>query len=195
MEKRRRAVYAGAASSRLISSSSFSSCRPCPTASSSPAANSIRPLPSWHSSSVSRRPAWFESSRRMISSSRSTAPSYVIASALIVFLRMSVSSEYLCLDAAVGQPRAEAPRRTHGGRPREQLAALVEENCIAALERALGVECPQRRGARLERLRAAFLECLARAVEARGGRGQPHRALVDADARALDRRRLHAHGG
>src|SRR3954452_21076036 len=69
------AVCGGVASRRAINSSSLSSSSPCPTASSSAAANSIRPLPSRHSSSVSRRPAWVEASRRMISSSRSTEDS------------------------------------------------------------------------------------------------------------------------
>src|SRR3954454_8291114 len=176
MENRRRVGYAGAASSLLISSSSFSSCRPWPTASSSPAANSIRPLPSWHSSSVSRRPAWFESSRRMISSSRSTAPSYDFVSVVICFLRRS-AFEYLCVDAAVGEASAETSRRAHGGRSRERLAAVVEKNCVAALERALGVERPQRGRARLERLRAPLLERSPCAIEAGGCRGQALAAL------------------
>src|SRR4051812_9961505 len=143
MEKRRRAVYAGAASSRLISSSSFSSCKPCPTASSSPAANSIRPLPSWHSSSVSRRPAWFESSRRMISSIRSTAASYVIDSVLIC---MPSVLTYLRSDAPVGEPDRKLTCLSHRGRRRERLPALVRHERVAALEGALGVVAAERRG-------------------------------------------------
>ena len=64
-------------SRRATSSSSRSSSRPRPTASSSAAQNSTSRRPSWQSSSVSRRPASPESSRRMISSIRAQAISYV----------------------------------------------------------------------------------------------------------------------
>src|SRR4051794_26848433 len=71
----RDAASGPAASSRAIRSSSLSSSSPLPTASSSAAAYSISSRPSVTSSSVSRRPASFESSRRMMASSRSIADS------------------------------------------------------------------------------------------------------------------------
>ena len=65
----------GRRSSRATSSSSRSSSSPRPTASSSAAQNSTSARPSWQSSSVSRRPASPESSRRMIASMRALAVS------------------------------------------------------------------------------------------------------------------------
>src|SRR4051812_26501669 len=153
--------YAGEASSRATRSSSRSSCKPCPTASSSPAANSIRPFPSRHSSSVSRRPAWFESSRRMISSSRSTAASYVIDSVVMSLLG------FVCVggDPPVGEPDREAACLAQRPRRRQRLAALVHEQRVTALERALRVVAAQRRGLRRQRDAAPFLPALARELE------------------------------
>src|SRR4051812_27363290 len=159
-------IYAGEASSRATRSSSRSSCKPCPTASSSPAANSIRPFPSWHSSSVSRRPAWFESSRRMISSSRSTAASYVIDSALMCFLHVS----YFRSNSSVRQPNAE-PARLADGRGRcQRLPAFIRQQRVAALQCALRVVSAERRRLRRQRGRAPLLPALACTLE----RSRPH---------------------
>src|SRR4051794_6924337 len=121
----------------------------------------------------------------MISSRRSTAPSYVIASAAISCLLLRV--DYLGADAAVGQPDVEAPGLARRRGCGQRLAVVVQEQCVAALEGALRVVGAQRGRAGRQRLGAPFLECAAGALE----RGGTVRQLVLAPRRlcggAIDR--------
>src|SRR3954452_15315737 len=101
----------------------------------------------------------------MISSRRSTAPSYVIASAAMSCLLLGV--DYLGADAAVGEPDVEAPGLTRGRGCGQRLAVVGQEQCVAALERALRVVRAQGGRAGGQRLGAALLEGAAGAVERR----------------------------
>src|SRR3954452_23287157 len=92
----------------------------------------------------------------MISSRRSTAPSYVIASAAMSCLLLGV--DYLGADAAVGQPDVEAPGLARRRGCGQRLAVVVQEQCVAALERALGVVRAQGRRPSGERLGAPLLQ-------------------------------------
>src|SRR3954447_20828275 len=125
----------------------------------------------------------------MISSRRSTAPSYVIASAAISCLLLRV--DYLGADAAVGQPDVEAPGLARRRGCGQRFAVVVQEQCVAPLEGALRVVCAQGGRARRERLGTAFLECAAGAL----GRGDGSCQLVLAARRvgggAIDRPAAH----
>src|SRR3954463_10944322 len=92
----------------------------------------------------------------MISSSRSTADSYVVASALIWYLLVRLDRARP--DAPVRQSRVEISRLPHRGGARERLPGVVDQQRVAPLQRALGVEAAERGGVRVERLGAAILE-------------------------------------
>src|SRR4051794_31781932 len=121
----------------------------------------------------------------MISSRRSTAPSYVIASAAMSCLLLGV--DYLGADAAVGQPDVEAPGLARRRGCGQRLAVVVQEQCVAPFEGALGVVRAQGWGAGGGRFCPALLEGTARAPERRDGAREPLLSLPGVARRAIDR--------